>query len=454
MMHDGGFQPTRSESHDGTTLVAEVVSPPASSATLEESLVGDHWLLWPFRFLKLSFDWLFGLLCIVVGVGYLATIPVIQLISLGYLLEVSGRIAVTGRLRNGFIHVLLAGRIGGLILGTWLTLLIPNLISDLRYTAALIDPASGVTRGWGIAQVIVDCLAGIHIVSAWSCGGRIRHFFWPLWLLPLAVVATLRWLSRLTIGKILVDAPRWRYLTGSYSLPQLEQWLPPVRVFRQIRSGQFYARSRDAVWNLLVVELQPLHFFWIGLQGLLGTLIWLAIPVGLMMAGTSVESELGTLCGWIGGLALTIVVLYLPFLQVRFAAERRFGAFFEVGRVREQFRRAPVAFLFALFCTLLFAVPLYLLKIELTPSEVTWLPSLPFVAFMLPAKMLTGWAVARAGRRDQDRFFLVRWFARTLALPLTGIYVIIVFFSQYVTWYGVRGLLEQHAFLVPSPFTG
>ena len=38
-------------------------------------------------------EWLFGALTLIVGLAVLATIPVAQLLSLGYLLEVSGRVA-------------------------------------------------------------------------------------------------------------------------------------------------------------------------------------------------------------------------------------------------------------------------------------------------------------------------------------------------------------------------
>jgi hypothetical protein len=149
---------------------------------------------------------------------------------------------------------------------------------------------------------------------------------------------------------------------------------------------------------------------------------------------------------------LTGVLLYLPFLQAHFAAEGRFVAMFEVGRVRQFFRRAPLAFWFSLLITLLFALPLYLLKIEVTPGEVAWMSSLVFVMFIYPARLLTGWAVSRGERRETPRFFLFRWLSRLGALPVAGTYAIIVYFTQYFTWYGSWSLFEQHAFLVPAPF--
>ena len=54
------------------------------------------------------------------------------------------------------------------------------LLSSYWYSAYLIDPASGATRGLRVALVICTALMTLHIVSSWFCGGRLRHFFWPL----------------------------------------------------------------------------------------------------------------------------------------------------------------------------------------------------------------------------------------------------------------------------------
>ena len=43
--------------------------------------------------------------------------------------------------------------------------------------------------------------------------------------------------------------------------------------------------------------------------------------------------------------------------------------------------------------TLTSSLPLFLLKVELTPAEITWLPALFFVVFGLPARLIAGWAM-------------------------------------------------------------
>ena len=127
---------------------------------------------------------------------------------------------------------------------------------------------------------------------------------------------------------------------------------------------------------------------------------------------------------------------------------------FEIRALRRCFARAPVAFFVALVFTLVLAVPLYLLKIEIVPREAAWLPSLLFVVSIFPARFLTGWALARASRRHAPRLWLVRWASRLAMLPLAAIYVVVVYFTQYLSWYGVWSLYEQHAFGVPAPFLG
>ena len=80
-------------------------------------------------------EWLFGLASVLVALAFLAAVPIVQFLSLGYLLEVSGRVARTGRLRSGFVGFHLAARVGSIVLGTWLLLWPLRLLSDFWYSA-------------------------------------------------------------------------------------------------------------------------------------------------------------------------------------------------------------------------------------------------------------------------------------------------------------------------------
>jgi hypothetical protein len=217
-------------------------------------------------------------------------------------------------------------------------------------------------------------------------------------------------------------------------------------VLRELRSANPYVVARDRVADFIVALRLP-YFFGLGARGFAGALIWLALPVTLLAAGGRFP-----VLGWLGVLLLAWVLPALPFLQTRLAVEGRFGALFERKAVRRIFANAPLAFGFALTITLLSALPLYLLKIEMVPREAAWLPSLVFVAFILPARMLTGWAYGRGLKRQVRRHWMSRGIARLGMLPVVGLYVLIVFFTQYTAWYGKWSLYEQHAFLLPVPF--
>ena len=356
-----------------------------------------------------AIDWLFGAGALVLGLSVLATIPVLNLLSLGYLLEVSGRLARGGRLRHSVVGVRKASRVGSIVLGTWLLLLPLRIVSDLWDSARLIDPESEPTRNLRFLLILLTVLLIGQILWAWNRGGRLRHFFWPA----------------------------------------------PLRLVRWLRTRGKLATARDALWDF-VMALRLGYYFSLGLRGFVGAIAWLAVPVLVMLAVQTVPAEtpqgLLAVLSLVGGMLLALVVLYLPLLQAHFAAENRLRAMFELRAVRGIFRRAPVACWFALLVTLLFSIPLYLLKVELTPREVTWLPSLLFVIFIFPARVLTGWAVGRSKRRSAPRHFVFRWSSRLAALPVVVAYALIVYVTQYLSWYGPASLLEQHAFLVPVPF--
>ncbi len=354
-------------------------------------------------------DWLFGFLAILGGLAVLSVVPVLNLLSLGYLLEVSGRIARTGKFSAGFIGIRKASVLGSIVAVGWLFLLPVRFLSGLWKDAELIAPGSGTATAWQVATIVVTVLILAHLAWAVIRGGRPWHFLWPA----------------------------------------------PVKFFRWLKTPGKYARMRDATVDY-VLGLKLPYFFWLGLRGFVGAVAWLALPVGVLFLASQAKQGPGALLSLLGAGLMLVSVLYLPFLQARFAQENRFRAMFEVGAVRRLFGRAPLAFWLAFFILLLFSLPLYLLKIPLTPREVAWLPALIFVIFIFPARLLTGWAMARATKRPEERpaFWGFRWLSRLAALPVAAAYVLFVYLTQYLTFSGTLSLLEQHAFLVPAPLVG
>src|SRR5690606_28815871 len=120
------------------------------------------------------------------------------------------------------------------------------------------------------------------------------------------------------------------------------------------------------------------------------------------------------------------------------------GAAFELREVRRRIARAPLVHAVALVVTLGLALPLYLLKIEHIPRDALWLPALFFVSAAVPGRLLAGWAYAR-GAREGRAHPALRLVGAAVALPAGAVYVFVLFFSQFFSWYGATSLFAQHA---------
>lgn len=396
---------------------------------------------------------LFGLASVIVCLALVAALPLANFLALGYLLQASGRVARSGRLRDGFMDLDRFARLGSVLLGTWLCLWIPRLLSSLATDAWLIAPEGSAARNWRVAQVFCTLLVVGHILLAWYAGGRLRHFFWPV-LAPVQFAGWFTW--KWLLGPLLRGAlrPLWPALAADLAFTRpLTSWFPPAIFLDGWRRGRMFADARDAVWDY-VVGLRLIHYWWLGFRGFCGALAWLLIPTLMLMAGTSGRGGGAVLIGYLGALGLGYVLLYLPLLQTRFAQENRLRAMFELHAARELFRRSPLRSWLALTVTLGLALPLFLLKIEPPPRELWWTLSLFFIAFSYPARILAGWAVHRGQRRQQPSTWIWRWLVWLAAVPVIAVYLIILFFTQYTSFLGPASLLEQHAFLLPAPFVG
>jgi hypothetical protein len=361
-------------------------------------------------------EWCFGLMCLPFFLAVLAAIPGLGLLSLGYLLEVAGRIGRTGKLRSGFIGVRQSARLGGIVFSIFLLVWPLWLVEDFARNGLDIDPTSQPTQVLQIGLLSARLFIGFHLILALACGGRMRYFF-----VPFLAIATFM-----------------------------------IRLAR----GGYFQQSRDAVWEFVRPD-RVWYYTWLSLRGFAGAFLWLLIPISMMALGRQYP-----LIGFPGSFVLMLVLMVLPFLQVHFAARGQMRAFLDVRGIVWRYFHAPWAFTLALVMTLAFALPLYALKIEMIPREAGWLPALVFIAFMFPARMLAGWAYACAEHRLKTRPLrfesvgrILAWlfFSSTgalVALPVVAIYTLIVFFTQYISWYGVWSLYEQHAFLLPVPFFG
>jgi hypothetical protein len=343
---------------------------------------------------------------LIVVLSVAATIPILQLASLGYMLESSGRVARGMPVRRCFPGSAIAGNL--VACGVWLGLcwLPVWLVADYAYSAELIDPGSLFARRLRVAARIVAVLWVVWAAWALFRGGRWWHFLWP---------APMRFL------KTLFRADAWR-------------------------------EAEDRLWSL-VASLNLVYLLKLGFYGAVGVLLWLVVPAALMMVAlTSPGSGPLGLIGFVGAVGMWWVLMALPFLPIHMATENRFAAIFDRRFIRTSFRRAPWAFCLAGLALILLALPLYLFRIEAIPQQLWGLLSLFFVLLMFPAKLLGGWALRRSRQRETDAQWVMRWIAWVPLVAGMGVYVGVLYLAKFALWEGTASILLQHAFLPPVPF--
>lgn len=335
-----------------------------------------------------------------------ATIPILQLASLGYMLESAGRLARGMPVRRCFPGAAIAGAMVSAALWIGLTWLPVWLVTDMAYSAELIEPGSLRAERFRLGARI---LAGVWVMwSAWALfrGGRWWHFLWPA----------------------------------------------PIRFAKSIFRSENWRNVEDRLWNGLV-SLQIPRLIKLGLFGTVASLVWLFLPALLMIVAlTSPESGPLGLIGFLGALGMGWVLLYLPFLPIQMAHDHRFLSAFDRRGIRGAFRRAPFAFLIAVVGLVALSLPLYLLRIEAIPPELWWILSLFFVALIFPTKLLAGWALRRSLARDKDCHWLLRWLAWIPLVVSLSLYVGVLYLAKFALWEGAASILLQHAFLPPVPF--
>ena len=117
-------------------------------------------------------DWAFGFAAVMVLVAVCSVVPGLNFLSLGYLLHVSGKVARTGRLRDGFIGVRKASVIGSVAAGAWVVMWPARIAEGFWRDAEIIAAGSRIAMLWKAGAIVLLVLTLIHI--AWACqrGGR------------------------------------------------------------------------------------------------------------------------------------------------------------------------------------------------------------------------------------------------------------------------------------------
>jgi len=397
----------------------------------------------------------FGIASIIFLLAVAASIPIVQLVSFGYLLEVSGRLARKQTFRDAMIGLNKASKLGGIVLGTWLTLLPIRFISEIWYEAYLIDPSSPQTLGMRIAQVTLICLSLLHITTALTCGGKLRYFFWPV----IAPFSFGIWVIRRFAGlaffrktlDVLIGWGSPHLVSDICNVQPISDWFVPAIFFKQIFTTGFYSRMRDSVWSF-TLSLRLPYYFMLGLKGFAGSFAWLVLPTALLVTASYTEGAAAIFSGIFGVLFAIPIFMMLPFIQTHFAKTGKLRSFTEIVSVFKNFGRAPFAHISSLLISLLLALPLFFLKIEQIPSELLWTLSIVFIAFSWPARMSVGWAYRRGAKRETTTRWWLRYPVFFLAAPIALSFVMILTLTRYVSWNGALSLYENHVFLLPAPF--
>ncbi|HMO13622.1 MAG TPA: DUF4013 domain-containing protein [Pirellulaceae bacterium] len=423
---------------------------------------------WPFRLLAAT-SWfcsrLFGIVSMIVILAILASIPLAQLLSFGYLFEVVGRVGRSGHFASGFVGLGKASRIGGAVLGTFLCLLPIQFLSVAWYNAWIIDSNSTQTYVLKILQVAAVALILPHIIAAWFCGGKFRYFIWPL----LAPFSLFIWAARqLTavpaLYRILSTATDWcapGLAEDISGVKPLQDWfLPAIVIHHGMKPGRI-ALVAQRLWDFFA-GLRLFHYFKMGLLGFVGSFLWLFGPTMLLIGSTMLISDIRLSPGQLAVIdlllamvALTfcaVVFAVLPAMQARFAVTQRMTGFFEFGDALRAVRGAPILYWLAVVLMFLLAVPLLLLNIEPIPQPLMWILAVFFVVLIWPGKIFLGYAYGKGALRQQPRRW---WFSIPILgslLPITFLYAFLLFFSRYTAWNGAWSLLENQVFLLPIPF--
>jgi hypothetical protein len=348
----------------------------------------------------------FGILSLILLLALIAAIPIVNFLALGYLLEVEGRLARSGRFRDAFPLLEIAPRLGTIVLGTWLYVLPLRLLSDAASDARLIDPGSRAANSLTVLTILAAAIIALHLLLALARGGSFGCFFRPI---------------------------------------------KNLRSFAsRVRGGIFWDEA-DRHVREFVGAMQLVRHFWLGLRGYAGALVWL-LPATLLFAFANKTEPGPVLVTIIGGACLVLILAWLPFLQARFAAQNRLRAFFELREARRLIAQAPVAWLLAVVFTYVLALPLYLFKVVAPPRDALWLITPVFIVSIYPAKVLAGWAYHRAVGRAHRASWVFRWGSRLAVALLLVAYVFLLYFTPAISEHGKLVLFEHHAFLLPVPF--
>lgn len=347
---------------------------------------------WTYRLARFAGS-LFGVAFVL---AWIATVPLVQLLALGFLVEVTHRVIVSGRFRDGIVGREKGWFLFKLLLGVSLSLIPLYLISRMRFDAWLIAPQSPRHTTMLRWESILFVFTILHLLGAGLCGAQLRHFLWPL-LLPyymgMAVLkrfARWRWISRI------IDATvaRWfpRSIARFRASRPLSQWFVPAVIWRHLRNGTLLSAASQRFWGF-IYSLHLVHYAKLGWGALLGVTLWFAGPTFWILTSTrSINPGVQGILYLFFLVHLFAVLLYFPFVHARFCQTQKIRSYFQWRKAGRTFQYSPMRLTIAMLFSLLLSTPLWLMRIAMVPYDLWWIFAFFYVALLWPTWILWGWA--------------------------------------------------------------
>ncbi len=347
--------------------------------------------------------------CVVLVLAIMAAIPGLNILTLGFLINAQKKVAVSGRIRDGFPLLQIAPRLGILTVFT-LLFCIPLRIQASRLSDALVllGPQHQQTQRLQSVLLFLQWLIALHLLAAILNGCTVSCF------------------------------------------------VRPVRNIRRLLSWRQRAKRQQVseVLQALLQLLSPWQHFVLGLRGFLGAVLWLLLPTSLLVSYAAPDraKPVFGLLSFLGGLLLIPVFAWLPWLQVQQAVQGRFMAIFSVRSVRQAIRTAPLAWMLSTVLLYLLTFPLYLGKIRLPPQDALLILTPFFVLLTYPARLVTAWAWHRGAARAEPASRWLHIPIRLIMFPLLGLYSFFLLLTPSISELGRSAPFENQAFLGPVPY--
>ena len=210
------------------------------------------------------------------------------------------------------------------------------------------------------------------------------------------------------------------------------------------------------------------HLFRMGMLAYVAAYLWLSIPALLFTSLEDVTSKWQVAVLLTGCLGMAVTLSWLPALLAHVAAEGRWRAIVEIGRVKNMLAAAPFKWAFAnallLACSSLPLLYAALFKTRIPPHSARWDLMLVFFVTVTPARIFVSWVYHRAAqqvaiRADEHPAWAATWVTRiwqgihAMAL-LIGVAYYVYFLNLASTGgeLGDRSVWQFHAVLLPFPF--